>query len=131
MENLWLWIFGCVGLTLIVTTGRIFSPLRIYLRGFVVPHNPLRILGELLSCSMCSGFWVGFLWSWLIAGSSFTTGFLWGGVVSLAAYVGDKVLLFFEALSGERQDERELYLAERAQVAEEKIAENRRAAGAE
>lgn len=130
MDNLWLWIFGCVGLTLIITTGKVFAPLRIYLRGFVVPYNPLRILGELLSCSMCSGFWIGFLWSWLIVANGIADSFLWGGVISLASYVGDEVLLFIEVLAGSRQDEREVYLVRKQQEAEERLEEGRRAGGA-
>lgn len=113
VANLWLWVFGCVGITLIITTGKVFASLRIYLRGFVVLYNPLRVFGELISCPMCTGFWVGFLWSWLVVGVFLVDAVLWGGVISLASYVVDEGLLLIERITGERVDEREQYLMQK------------------
>ena len=80
MNNIPFWLIGCIGITLIITTGKIFAPLRVYLKGFSVQYNPLRVLGELLSCSMCSGFWVGFIWSFFAYDVGFLEGVLWGGL---------------------------------------------------
>lgn len=103
MDDFWIWLFGSVGVTLIVTTGKVFKPLREWLSGFVKRLNPLRILGDLISCPMCTGFWVGFLWKWLIGGVHVVDGLMWGGLVSLSAYVADLVVGFLELFIGERR----------------------------
>jgi hypothetical protein len=118
VEHFWFWIVGCVGMVLIVTTGKIFFPLRIYLRGFSVAYNPFRILGDLISCPMCLGWWVGFLWTLLFDGFAVYECFLWGGIVSMFCYVSDELLLFFELLVGERPDERTMYVEQRRKMKE-------------
>ena len=74
------------GLTQVLVHGKIFDPLR--------PKSGK--LGQLLKCSMCTGFWVGlFLWS--VSGytelftfdDSFVTGLLLGFAASAISYVFD------------------------------------------
>ena len=102
MIGSWLWILGCVGLTLIITTGKVFAPLRKFLVSFKRNLNPFKILGNLLSCSMCTGFWIGFLWSWLLTTTPVLESILWGGLISLASYTADFFLILLEKLIGER-----------------------------
>ncbi len=74
------------GLTQILVYGKILDPIR--------PKSGK--LGQLLECSMCTGFWVGlFLWSvkdytqLFTFDNSFVTGLLLGFAGSAAAYVGN------------------------------------------
>ena len=74
------------GLTQILVYGKILNPIR--------PKSGK--LGQLLECSMCTGFWVGlFLWSvkdytqLFTFDNSFVTGLLLGFAGSAAAYVGN------------------------------------------
>ena len=74
------------GLTQILLHGKIFDPIR--------PTSGK--LGQLLKCSMCTGFWVGlFLWSirdyteLFTFDDSFVTGVLLGFAGSASAYMLD------------------------------------------
>ena len=76
------------GLTQILVYGKILDPIR-----------PKRgKLGQLLSCPMCLGFWVG-VFLWFVKDStqlfnfddSFITAFLLGCAASASAYVGNMV----------------------------------------
>ena len=74
------------GLTQILVYGKILDPIR--------PKTGK--LGQLLSCPMCTGFWVGlFLWSvkdytqLFTFDNSFVTGLLLGFAGSATAYVGN------------------------------------------
>ena len=76
------------GLTQIIVYGKILDPIR--------PKTGK--LGQLLSCPMCTGFWVGlFLWSTshqtelFTFDNSFITAILLGFAGSAAAYVGNVV----------------------------------------
>ena len=76
------------GLTQILVYGKIFDKIRPTEGWF----------GDLLSCPMCTGFWVGiFLWfvkdctQLFTFDDSFVTGFLLGTASSAAAYVGNMV----------------------------------------
>ena len=46
---------ACIGLTLIITQSQIFEPVRRLL------ESKSEKLGELINCSMCTGFWVGLM----------------------------------------------------------------------
>jgi len=77
------------GLTEILVYGKILDPIR--------PKTGK--LGQLLSCPMCTGFWVGlFLWSvkdytqLFTFDNSFVTGLLLGFAGSAAAYVGSMTI---------------------------------------
>jgi len=92
MDIQWWEVAGLIGVTLVISAGKVFEPLRDWLKGFQNRANPLRILGDLVSCSMCSGVWVGFLvgllvkqWPWYVA-------LLLGGVISIASLVVDEVV---------------------------------------
>jgi hypothetical protein len=74
------------GLTQLLVYGKIFDPIR--------PKSGK--LGQLLECTMCTGFWVGlFLWfvkdytQLFTFDNSFVTGLLLGFAGSAAAYVGN------------------------------------------
>lgn len=76
------------GLTQLLVYGKIFDPIR--------PKSGK--LGQLLECSMCTGFWVGlFLWSvkdytqLFTFDNSFVTGLLLGFAGSAIAYVGNSL----------------------------------------
>ena len=92
--DLWL-LSGLVGVTLVISVGKVFDPLRLWLLGFEKRINPLRIFGDLLSCSMCVGWWVGFLWVLLHRGG-LDAAILSGGLVSITAYVTDETLAFVD-----------------------------------
>lgn len=74
------------GLTQILVHGKIFDPIR--------PTSGK--LGQLLKCSMCTGFWVG-IFLWFISSytelftfdDSFVTGLLLGFASSAVAYLFD------------------------------------------
>jgi len=85
----WLVWFGSVGLCLIVSTGRIFRPLRAALKR----RAPTRWLGELLSCCMCFGFWLGLGTGWWLGYRRPVDVLLSGGAVSLLSYTADLLLL--------------------------------------
>lgn len=99
----WFWCLGCIGITLIITSGKVFAPLRKFLLSFKNGINPMKWLGLLLSCPMCTGWWVGFLWSYFFLGAQLLGAVLVGGLISLMAYAADEVLLGFEKLFGERK----------------------------
>ena len=87
MNLLWFAIIA-YGLTQILVYGKIFDKIR--------PTQGW--MGELLSCPMCTGFWVGiFLWfvkdytQLFTFDNSFVTALLLGFAGSAAAYVGNMV----------------------------------------
>lgn len=88
----WWEVVGLIGVTLVLTAGKIFEPLRDWLKGFDKQANPLRILGNLMSCSMCCGVWVGFLWGLLVEGFAWYTALILGGLVSIASLVTDELV---------------------------------------
>jgi len=92
MDIQWWEVVGLIGVTLVVTAGKIFEGLRDWLNGFRNWWSPLRITGSLLSCSMCSGIWVGFLWGWLAKGWPWYAALILGGCISIAALVTDETV---------------------------------------
>ncbi len=52
-------MISAVGLTLIITSSKLFKPLR----EFVSKRS--EYFGEMLGCSMCMGVWVGFAMSYI------------------------------------------------------------------
>jgi hypothetical protein len=70
-------IMTCVGTTCIITSSSIFKPFR----DFVEKRS--EFLGEMTSCSMCMGFWVGVV----ISSISFRYPCIYAGAISsLFAY---------------------------------------------
>ena len=99
MENVdVLTLIGLVGMTLVISVGSIFDPLREWLKGFEVRANPLRVLGELLSCAMCSGWWVGFAWG-IYCREPIFEAVVVGGLVSVAAFTLEEVFSLLSASS--------------------------------
>ena len=47
------WVLASFGITTIVSVSKIFKPVRDF------AETKSKFLGELLACSMCTGFWVG------------------------------------------------------------------------
>jgi len=92
MNIQWWEVVGLIGVVLVVSSGRIFEPLREWLMGFQKKTNLLRLLGELLSCSMCSGVWIGFLWAFLVKQVSWPVALIFGGCISIASLVSDELL---------------------------------------
>lgn len=88
----WWEVLGLIGITLVFSSGRVFQPLREWLLGFQRKGNLLRLGGELLSCSMCTGIWVGFLWGVIVEGFSLAHSLTLGGVVSVASLATDETL---------------------------------------
>jgi hypothetical protein len=87
--NLIIFILIAYGLTQILCYGKIFDKIR----------PKAGFFGELLSCSMCTGFWVG-LFLWIINpltklyyfDNSFVTGFLLACLSSGTSYILDKIV---------------------------------------
>ena len=89
-------LVGLVGMTLVISVGAIFDPLREGLKGFEVRANPGRILGERMSCSMCSGWWVGFAWGIYCREAIFES-IVIGGLVSIVSFMADEVFSLLSA----------------------------------
>lgn len=94
MHVQWLEVVGLVGVTLVVVQGKVFNGLRPWLMRFVHGFNPLSWFGALISCAMCSGVWVGFLWG-LVAGRGLLEAILLGGIVSVTSWSVGEVFLVF------------------------------------
>lgn len=93
MEDIQWWeVAGLIGVTLVLSAGRIFDPLREWLLSFEKAFNPLRWAGELLHCSMCCGVWIGFLWAFFIEGWPWYAALVFGGCVSIASLVTDELV---------------------------------------
>jgi len=120
MEVTWLEALGLIGVTLVIARGKVFDGLRRWLKGFVNPFNPFRLLGELMSCAMCSGFWVGLLWG-LLRGWGFWLCVTFGGFVSITAFVADSVTGILELACNKAEQDQPLRMtmAELARVREE------------
>lgn len=91
MELTWLEILGLIGITLVVSAGKVFNGLREYLKDFEHPWNPMHWAGDIISCSMCSGVWVGFGWG-LMTGETFFGAVLMGGFISVASFAANEIL---------------------------------------
>ena len=84
-------VLGLVGVTLVIATGSIFEGLRKWCLGFKHPLNLFRWFGELISCPMCAGAWVGVGWAWL-DGQSTLAAIVTGGLISLLSMLADMAL---------------------------------------
>ena len=87
--DLLLFSFTCIGMTQILVYGKIFDKVRPTTGWF----------GQLLSCSMCTGFWVGvFLWAispmteLFRFDISLATALVIGCYSSAVSYIGDMVV---------------------------------------
>ena len=53
--NILIFILACYGVTMLVVQSKITKPIRDFFIG------KIELLHDLLSCMMCTGFWVGFI----------------------------------------------------------------------
>ncbi len=84
--GLFYFLLSCHGLTQILVYGKVFDKIR--------PTQGW--MGQLLSCTMCTGFWVGLLlWSinthttLFSFDNNYTTGILLGFIASAVSYTAD------------------------------------------
>lgn len=84
-------IAGLVGVVLVISTGKVFDPLRDWLKSFTHPLNPGPWLAALISCSMCSGVWVGALWA-VVNRWPWSAVIVYAGIISLLSYAMDELL---------------------------------------
>jgi hypothetical protein len=89
-------IVGLIGVTLLFSVGKWLDGLREWLLGFSVRANPFRVLGETLSCTISTGFFVGALWG-VCQADPWAKVCVFGGVVSLLSYVADEALALMDA----------------------------------
>lgn len=92
MDIQWWEVVGLVGVTLVLSAGRIFESLREWLLGFHNAWSPFRVVGELLRCSMCCGMWVGWFWGFFVMGLSWYGSLILGGLISLTSLATDEVM---------------------------------------
>lgn len=92
MDIQWWEVVGLIGVTLVLSAGRILEPLREWLLAFEKPYNPFRLVGELLRCSMCCGAWVGILWGILVKQWPWHVALIFGGCISIASLVVDELV---------------------------------------
>lgn len=84
-------VVGLIGVVLVVSTGKVFNPLRDFLRSFTHPYNPSRWLADLISCSMCSGVWIGAVWA-LAHSWSWGSVVAFAGLLSVASFAANELL---------------------------------------
>jgi hypothetical protein len=87
---------GLVGVTLVISVGKWLDEFREWLRGFTFWANPLRMLGNVLTCTISMGFVVGALWA-LAHATPWPVVVIMGGYVSLVAYATDEGLALMDA----------------------------------
>jgi hypothetical protein len=85
LVDLLIFTFGCSGLTIIIVTSSILEPIRDFV------SSKSSYIGKLINCTMCSGFWVGFVASLfsdinLLWGASISSLFSWGISNIIEAY---------------------------------------------
>lgn len=90
----WYEIIGMIGATLIFTTSYVFDEIR-HIAAKINKH-----LGILVACSMCIGFWVGFIFCCLFKKHlPIIERFLIGCSISILAYVTDTIIILLERLT--------------------------------
>jgi len=95
--------FGCAGLTIVIVSSSILEPIR----AFIAARSTY--FGKLVSCTMCSGFWVGLIASYFsdinpLWGASISSLFSWGisNIVEAFFSIG---VYFDTALESGEEDE--------------------------
>jgi hypothetical protein len=92
-------LVGLIGLTIVVSVGKVLDPLREFLASFEHPWNPGRWLSALLSCSMCSGVWIGLIWALVVYRWAVADSILFAGIVSIVAFAVNEALGLFGILT--------------------------------
>ena len=102
--DLFTFTFGCAGLTVIIVSSSILEPVR----SFITSKSDY--VGNLINCTMCTGFWVGLIASCYsdinpIWGASISSLFSWGisNIVEAFFSIGD----YFDTMleNGEEDNE--------------------------
>lgn len=85
MIELFVFILGCTGLTIIFVSSTILESVREFI------SNRSDFLGKMINCPMCLGFWVG-----MIASYSYDINPLWSAsIVSLLSWSISNIVDFF------------------------------------
>lgn len=79
-------ILGLVGVTIIITIGTIFEDIREKI------SEKSSVLGKLINCPMCTGFWVGFFFGFA---SGIAPPIIMGGLISLLSWSAYSVIDYF------------------------------------
>lgn len=91
-------VIGLIGVVLVISMGKVFDPLRRFLRSFTHSLNPLPWVGELISCSMCTGVWVGAIWG-IVHSWSWESIVIFSGFLSLLSFFVGGMFQFVENLT--------------------------------
>ena len=91
-------VIGIIGIVLVVSTGKILDPVRVFLQSFENPWNPIRWFVSIISCSMCSGALIGMAWGWA-HGWSLSDVIVFGGLLGILSFTSDEVLGFVGILT--------------------------------
>ena len=90
-----LFLLAGIGITNIIVNATILdNP-----RDFVI--NQSRFLGKLITCMMCTGFWVGFI----LGIHAELNPIYMGGAISLLSYVLNEVMEYLQVLAALRANE--------------------------
>ena len=91
-------VAGLIGVVLVVSTGKVFNPIREFLRSFVSPYNPSSWIADLISCSMCSGVWIGAIWG-LAHSWSWSNVIVFSGLLSVLSFAANELFGFIGILT--------------------------------
>lgn len=87
MISFFVFLFGSIGVTLILSGSSLFESARDFV------SSKSEFLGELVECPMCLGMWVGMTSSLLALNNTLLYAVYYGGMISLFSY-------FFATLIG-------------------------------
>jgi len=89
-------ILGLIGLSNIIINGIITKKLRAWL------YTKNEIVGSLLECAICVGFWTGFLYSLFFKSKMdiCVNDILFGGMISILAFIIDIIIENIEVKNG-------------------------------
>jgi len=100
IEKIFLFAFGCIGVTHILVDGEIFRPVKEYM-----DQKVPKFLMKLLNCYQCTGFWVGVFFGFFMFCNCekihelVLNLFLTGGASSCLSYLWALILTYLEANS--------------------------------
>ncbi len=86
-------LLGSVGITIILTRSSLFERPREFV------DSKSSLLGELVSCPMCLGMWIGFLTSLFVINNTIIFSIYYGGVTSLLGYFFESIISMFNSVS--------------------------------
>jgi len=86
MLNLILFIIIGLGITNLVVNATVLDNPRDYIINFSQNYRYFKWISSLITCMMCSGFWVGFFMS-LDSSISITSPIYGGAIISVCSYI--------------------------------------------